>query len=153
MRYGALAVILATGIGLGGCGGSSSNIFGPSKPPPDPSQVLLNPPLSVPPGYGAPPQSAPADQSAFASDPSATVGSSASQTPGEQAFLQAAGAADIDPNIRQRIDQAGAAAAGQAAIDPALTDKLIFGTDTPAEGAAGAVIKRGSSGGALGGLF
>ena len=59
---------------------------------------------------------------------------------GEQAFLQAAGASDVDPNIRAQID-----AASQAGIDPAFVDKLIFGPSTPAT-ATGAEIKRSQPG-------
>jgi len=61
-------------------------------------------------------------------------------TPGEQAFLDAAGASDVDPNIRAEID-----AANRAAVNPAFVDSLIFGPSTPAS-ATGAEIKRSTPG-------
>ena len=63
------------------------------------------------------------------------------QTPGEQAFLQAAGASDVNPNIRAEID-----AANQTTMDPALVDKLVFGPSTPSANGAGVVIQRSKPG-------
>ena len=68
---------------------------------------------------------------------SAPTLSPSGQTPGEQAFLQAAGASDVNPNIRAEID-----AANQTAMDPALVDKLVFGPSTPSANGAGVVIQR-----------
>ncbi len=151
MRLGAVAVSLAVGLGLSGCGGSSKNIFAPNNPPLDSSQVLYNPPLSVPPGYNAPPRLAPADTSgsASATESASTAALGAGQTPGEEAFLQAAGANDVDPNIRTLIDQSNS---NQAAADPKFVDELLFGANTPAAAGSGAVIKR-SSPGLLTGIF
>jgi hypothetical protein len=79
---------------------------------------------------------APADLGASAAPASSPGGS----TPGEQAFLDAAGASDVDPNIRAEID-----AANRAAVNPAFVDSLIFGPSTPAS-ATGAEIKRSTPG-------
>ena len=79
---------------------------------------------------------APADQAASTPPAAAPNGS----TPGEQAFLDAAGASDVDPNIRAEID-----AANRAAVNPAFVDSLIFGPSTPAS-ATGAEIKRSTPG-------
>jgi hypothetical protein len=63
------------------------------------------------------------------------------QTPGEQAFLQAAGANDVNPNIRAEID-----AASRVTMDPAFVDKLVFGPDTASANGAGVVIQRAKPG-------
>jgi hypothetical protein len=72
---------------------------------------------------------------------SAPILSPNGQTPGEQAFLQAAGANDANPNIRAEID-----AANQVSMDPALVDKLVFGPATPSTNGAGIVIQRAKPG-------
>jgi hypothetical protein len=234
MRYGALLVMLVAGLGLAGCG-TSKPLTTTSANQAANSTVMLDPPLSVPPGFNAPPleaaaataqQPADVDQTAPSqptlgqtamSQPSLaqttlsqpTLGQTASgqstvgetggdqptlgqtaggqstlgqpslgppplgqpatgqlatgqlaavqpalgqpgsaptlsakgQTPGEQAFLQAAGASDANPNIRAEID-----AANQATMDPALVDKLVFGPATPSANGAGVVIQRAKPG-------
>jgi hypothetical protein len=157
MRLVSPALIVAIGFALAGCsggGGMPKIYFGdePKAAPIDTNLMLLNPPLSVPPGFNAPPMSAPdrslnsADQlqqaSLGAADDASVAAPAAPQTPGEQAFLQAAaGPSGIDPNVRAQMDQAAAAAAG---MDPVFMDKLIFGSNTPA--GSGPVIQRHSSG-------
>ena len=250
MRYGALLVMLVAGLGLAGCGGSSKPLTTTSANPAGGGTVMLDPPLSVPPGFNAPPlEAAPAtpppagaDQTAPSqptlgqmamSQPSLaqtslsqptlgqtaggqstmgqsddmgqaaggqtaggqpTLGQAAGgqsslgqpdlgppplgqsatgqpatgqlatgqlatglpalgqpgsaptlspngQTPGEQAFLQAAGASDVNPNIRAEID-----AASRVTMDPAFVDKLVFGPTTPAANSAGVVIQRSKPG-------
>jgi hypothetical protein len=239
MRYGALLVMLVAGLGLAGCG-TSKPLTTTSANQAANSTVMLDPPLSLPPGFNAPPlesaaataqQPADVDQTAPSqptlgqttmSQPSLaqttlsqpTLGQTASgqstvgetgggqptlgqtaggqstlgqpslgppplgqsatgqpatgqlatgqlaavqpalgqpgsaptlsakgQTPGEQAFLQAAGASDANPNIRAEID-----AANQATMDPALVDKLVFGPATPSANGAGVVIQRAKPG-------
>ena len=231
MRYGALLVMLAAGLGLAGCGGPSKPLTTTNSNQSANSTVMLDPPLSVPPGFNSPPleaapataqqeaggdQAAPSQptlgqmtmsqptlaqttlsqptlgqtaggqstlsqptlgqtaggqsslgqpnlgppplgqtaggqpalgqpalgQSALGQPPalgqpgSAPTLSPSGQTPGEQAFLQAAGASDVNPNIRAEID-----AANQTAMDPALVDKLVFGSSTPSANGAGVVIQ------------
>jgi hypothetical protein len=234
MRYGALLVMLVAGLGLAGCG-TSKPLTTTSANQAANSTVMLDPPLSVPPGFNAPPleaaaataqQPADVDQTAPSqptlgqtamSQPSLaqttlsqpTLGQTASgqstvgetgggqptleqstggqstlgqpslgppplgqpatgqsatgqlaavqpalgqpgsaptlspngQTPGEQAFLQAAGASEANPNIRAEID-----AANQTTMDPALVDKLVFGPPTPSANGAGVVIQRAKPG-------
>src|SRR5258708_2936160 len=96
MRYDALLVILVAG------------------PPPPP----LGQPATGPPATGQLPAGQPALGQPSSAPPLAPNG----QTPGEQAFLQAAGASDVNPNIRAEID-----AASQVTMDPAFVDKLVFG--------------------------
>jgi hypothetical protein len=156
MRFGASLLMLVVGLGLTGCAasavvrsnnGSNSQASG--------GTTMLDPPLSVPPGFNAPPLETPASTPppAAAGDsaqpaatdsaslaPAAPVAPAAPQTPGEQAFLQAAGANDVDPNIRAQID-----AASRAGIDPGFVDKLIFGPSTPTS-ASGAEIRRSQPG-------
>ena len=231
MRYGALLVMLAAGLGLAGCGGPSKPLTTTSTNQANNSTVMLDPPLSVPPGFNAPPleasagtpqQEAGGDQAspsqptlgqmtmsqpslaqaslsqptlgqtaggqsalsqptlgqtaggqstlgqpnlgppplgqpaggqpalgqsalgqppAFGQPGSAPALSPNGQTAGEQAFLQAAGANDVNPNIRAEID-----AANQTAMDPALVDKLVFGSATPSANGAGVVIQRSQPG-------
>jgi hypothetical protein len=234
MRYGALLVMLAAGLGFAGCGGSSKPLTTTNANPAGGGTVMFDPPLSVPPGFNAPPleaaaatpQPAGADQTAPSqptlgqmtmsqptlaqttltqptlgqtaggqsslSQPTlgqtaggqSTLGQSTlgqpnlgppplgqpatgqsatgqlatglpalgqpgsaptlspnGQTPGEQAFLQAAGANDVNPNIRAEID-----AASRVTMDPAFVDKLFFGPDTASANGAGVVIQRAKPG-------
>jgi len=219
MRYGALLVMLAAGLGFAGCGGSSKPLTTTNANPAGGGTVMFDPPLSVPPGFNAPPleaaaatpQPAGADQTAPSqptlgqmtmSQPTlaqttltqptlgqtaggqSTLGQSTlgqpnlgppplgqpatgqsatgqlatglpalgqpgsaptlspnGQTPGEQAFLQAAGANDVNPNIRAEID-----AASRVTMDPAFVDKLVFGPDTASANGAGVVIQRAKPG-------
>ena len=55
MRYGALLVMLAAGLGLAGCGGPSKPLTTTNTNQSANSTVMLDPPLSVPPGFNAPP--------------------------------------------------------------------------------------------------
>ena len=55
MRYGALLVMLAAGLGLAGCGGPSKPLTTTNSNQSANSTVMLDPPLSVPPGFNAPP--------------------------------------------------------------------------------------------------
>jgi hypothetical protein len=160
MGFGRLGLILAAMIGLGACGGSTQGLFSSNKTPSDTSQVFVNPPLSVPPGYNAPPLVAPASTSvagasqaqvALSSGANSTdLSAGASQTPGVAAFLQAAGATNANPNIRAEIDQT---ASNQAKANEALMDKLIFGARPPALPAGTAPTIKRSSPGLLTGIF
>jgi hypothetical protein len=253
MRYGALLVMLVAGLGLAGCG-TSKPLNTTSATPAGGGTVMLDPPLSVPPGFNAPPleanaatpspagadQTAPSqptlgqmamsqpslaqttlsqptlgqtaggqstisqtvggqptlgqtaggqstlgqpnlgppplgqsttDQPATglsSTGPSSTglsstglsatgqpatglpalgqpgsapVVSANGQTAGEQAFLQAAGATNVNPNIRAEID-----AASRVTMDPAFVDKLVFGPSTPSADGSGVVIQRSKPG-------
>ena len=212
MRLGASFLILVIGLGLSGCAAkavlNANNNSANNQP--NNGIAMYDPPLSVPPGFNAPPLETPASNTPppaanvdsppalpasptppvtatslapqpggpdLAAQPGASTDLSgtppppappgttdltgapappattdltgtpapatpaAAQTPGEQAFLQAAGASDVDPNIRAQID-----AASQAGTDPAFVDKLIFGPSTPASAGGGAEIKRAKPG-------
>jgi hypothetical protein len=80
-------------------------------------------------------------QPALGQPGSAPALSASGQTPGEQAFLQAAGASDVNPNIRAEID-----AANHVTMDPAFVDKLVFGPSTASAAGAGVVIQRSKPG-------
>jgi len=154
MRPGALLVAFVLVLGIAGCSHST-----PIKPASAPqsgggdSTAMFDPPLSVPPGFNAPPleaaaattqQQQPADSGdqsqAGASDPAAggQPSSGAAQTAGEQAFLQAAGANAVNPNIRAQID-----AANRPAVDQDFIDQLVTGPN-PSATAPGLVIQRRS---------
>jgi Protein of unknown function (DUF3035) len=220
MRYGALLVMLAAGFGLAGCGGSSKPLSTTNANQAGGGTVMLDPPLSVPPGFNAPPleaaaatpqqqaggdQTAPSQptlgqmtmsqptlgqttlsqqtlsqptlgqtaggqstlgqtageqstlgqpnlgppplgqpstgQPALGQPGSAPALSANGQTPGEQAFLQAAGASDVNPNIRAEID-----AANHVTMNPAFVDKLVFGPNTASAAGTGVVIQRSKPG-------
>jgi hypothetical protein len=157
MGFGRLGLILAATVGLAACGGSTQ--LSTNKTPTDNSQTYVNPPLSVPPGYNAPPLAAPASTGASTSSgasgaqtqvalstgaSAADSASSPAETPGVDAFLKEAGANKANPNIRAEIDRT---ASNQARANEALMDKLIFGTKPPALPAGTApTIKRSSPG-------
>ena len=129
-----LLPIAAFGLGLSGCQ-ATKQALGLGKFPPNEFDVVTHPPLAmppnddlVPPDPGAPrPQEQSATQLAEAAvvgsvgvDPAATDAGS----PGEQAFLQTAGASNADPKIRQIVDKE--ADAESQAVKDSLYNKLIF---------------------------
>jgi Protein of unknown function (DUF3035) len=156
MRFDKFGLILGVTICLSACGGSTP--FSSNKTPSDNSQVFVNPPLSVPPGYYAPPLAAPASTGPGASSAQIALSNSAtspdvaggSETPGVNAFLTAAGANNVNPNIRAEIDQT---ASNQAKANEALMDKLVFGSSPPALPAGMAPTIKRSSPGLLSGIF
>jgi Protein of unknown function (DUF3035) len=130
-----LLLIAGIGLGLSGCE-SAKQALGLGKFPPNEFEVVTHPPLAmppnddlVPPEPGAPrPQEETATQLAEAAvvgsigvDPASGAGSA---TPGEQAFLQTAGASNADPKIRQIVNKE--AEAESQAIKDSLYNKLIF---------------------------
>ncbi len=127
---------------LSACGGSPQPVgLGQAQPgqPPVVSQV----PLSVPPDFNLPVTASNASQTQQGALPGTTP--DASQSAGEQALLQTAGAANPDPNIRQTVDQEAIAGGGGASQE--LTDKLAFWQGSAVQPAAtGASIKRKSKG-------
>ncbi len=130
-----LAAIAAAGYMLSGCS-QAREALGLDKQPPDEFQVYARAPLSMPPDYSLkPPQpGAPRPQEVAARDQAeATVfgnaeGTSIAALPedvsgGESALLQNAGAAGIDPNIRQLVD---AETKQEIESDETFVDQLIF---------------------------
>jgi hypothetical protein len=141
------ALVVGLPLATGGCSGLKETL-GLSKQSPDEFKVVSRAPLSMPPDYnlrpptpGAPrPQEgSPRDQAAAAvfqysnttsgslpADAIPPVGegeSETAQSSGESALLQSAGAAGVDPNIRQLVDSE---TAEDEANSRTLADTLTF---------------------------
>jgi len=131
-------------LSLSGCGSQVRQALGMTKQSPDEFQVVAQVPLTMPPDFnlrppepGAPrPQEGTASQQAQTALLSNSGGGTApapgspsdtesggSQSNGEVALLQNAGAAGINPNIRQEID---AETAAQVERDKGLIERLVF---------------------------
>jgi hypothetical protein len=141
MSLGAAAAMLS----LSGCGGGVRQALGMTKQSPDEFQVVSHAPLTLPPDYSlrAPDPGAPRPQEGTAAQQGLTAvvannsaagttptlgapsdaGSGDPQSSGEVALLQSAGAANINPNIRQEID---AETAAQVQRDKGLIERLVF---------------------------
>jgi hypothetical protein len=143
MQYGPLFLILAVGVGVGGCD-ATRQALGLGKTAPDEFEVVSHAPLTMPPSYvlvppqpGAPrPQelsaAATAETTLLANSSSGALTSdSGNVSPGEQAILSEAGAAKADPNIRAAVNQ-DAADEREASTD--FMEKLIFWRPTPQPG-------------------
>jgi Protein of unknown function (DUF3035) len=129
-----LLLIAVMGLALSACQ-ATRQALGLGKFPPNEFDVVTHPPLAMPPNDdlvapepGAP---RPQEQSATQIAEAAVVGSVGvdptsidSASPGEQAFLQSAGASNADPKIRQIVDKE--ADAESQAIKDSLYNKLIF---------------------------
>jgi DUF3035 family protein len=130
-------------LSLSGCGGGVRQALGMTKQSPDEFQVVAQVPLTMPPDFnlrppapGAPrPQEGTASQqgetallsssggTASALGSPSDTGSGGSQSNGEVALLQNAGATGINPDIRQQID---AETAAQVERDKGLIERLVF---------------------------
>jgi hypothetical protein len=136
MKFGTLCLMLAAAAAMSGCEATKQAV-GLGKNPPDEFQVVAQPPLSLPPDYdlptptpGAPrPQegtpSVTAENALLANSTTgaATADTASSQSSGEQALLQTAGATSADPNIRTVVNQEAAA---ETAASQSLLDRLVF---------------------------
>lgn len=136
MKFDTLLLILAASVAMAGCEATKQAV-GLGKNPPDEFQVVSQAPLSIPPDFnlptptpGAPrPQEgSPAVTAENAILANSTAGSqvgqpAASQSSGEQALLQTAGATGADPNIRTTVDQEARA---ETAASQSLLDRLVF---------------------------
>ena len=134
VSVGALALVAA----LSACEGGIGDALGLGKKAPDEFAVVRSAPLTLPPdftlrpprpGEARPNEESPRDQArnallseAGAGDDPAT--GSASQ--GEAAFIEQAGAGDVDPNIRHVVDREFS---GYASEDDSFVDSLIFWQD------------------------
>ena len=129
---GALALIAASAL-LVGCQGTSE-LLGFSKSSPDEFAVVTKAPLVLPPDYALrPPQ--PGTSRPQEATPSQQVSNeltgagsrsanvSGTLTPGEMALLQDAGATQVDPGIRARVD---AESDELARKDDSFVDSLLF---------------------------
>lgn len=142
---GILAVLglMAVAVGLGGCG-SAREAFGLAKSAPDEFAVVTRAPLSMPPDYGlrppspglARPQERDVKEEArrlLLSSAPATTATSGIPSTGEAALLNRAGAADADPNIRQRVSRENHVL---AVGDKGFVDRLIFWKKAPVRDSA-----------------
>jgi len=138
MKLNTLLMLAAASMALTACE-ETKQAIGLGKHPPDEFQVVAQAPLSMPPDYdlpkptpGAPrPQQGTAENLAenallanTAAGSTGTVAADpATQSSGEEALLQTAGASSPDPNIRKVVDQEAAA---DVAASQSLMDKLAF---------------------------
>jgi hypothetical protein len=159
----ALLVAMAA---LGGCS-DLSKALGLVKSPPDEFAVVAGAPLALPPDYGLRPPRSTSDKPLGESQTdkarkavfrvqdgktteTPTADPSSSASPGEQALLGKAGAADVDPSVRARVDQESRQALDQ---DKGFIDSLMFWKAKPVPGAAldaskeSERLSEGSSGG------
>ncbi len=114
---------------LAACGGVKKQI-GLERTPPDEFAVVKRAPLSLPPDYTLrPPQPGaprPQEQETAAQAQAAVFGSAAAQvtapTTAEGALLSQAGAQEIDPGIRQKVD---AETASRVDKNKPVVDKIL----------------------------
>ncbi len=136
MRLHTLLLVAAAACALSACE-SAKQAIGLGKNPPDEFQVVAQAPLSMPsdfnlptptPGAPRPQEGSPElnAQNALLANTAAAGTAAATdttQTSGEQALLQTAGAGTPDPNIRNLVNQE---AADETAASQGLLDKLAF---------------------------
>jgi hypothetical protein len=141
------ALLVAT-MALGGCS-DLSKALGLVKSPPDEFTVVAATPLTLPPDYGLRPPRSASDKPLGATQTDkarvavfgiqgkqttpGTTDPASPESPGEQALLVKAGAADIDPGVRARVDQETKQALEQ---HKGFIDSLMFWKADPIPGAA-----------------
>ncbi len=144
-RFLVLAVAAALAASLAACSGLR-NTFGIERGGPDEFTVVRQAPLTLPPDYNLrPPQPGvprPQDDTAQTLARSAVIGSQSglilgsgldagsAQSSGETALLARAGADQLDPSIRETLNQE----AGFAAVDRNFLEYLIFWREPEQEG-------------------
>ena len=148
-RVAACLGTLALAASLSACE-SINETFGFSKKPPDEFSVVRSAPLTLPPDYTLrPPRpGAPSANEASARDQAESLllqeagtspAASKPPTSGEVALIERAGAADVDPNIRQMLDRD--VSRQDASEDESFLDSLMFWRD---DEPAGDVIDAGA---------
>jgi Protein of unknown function (DUF3035) len=127
--------ILAVALALTGCGNAFRESMSLNRTAPDEFQVIAHAPLSMPPDIAlrpSAPGTAPQETPTQAESQSIVINSGdtgaptidlSDRSPGEAALLQSVGAAGVDPNIRQIIDEETAA---QVERDRAVVSELNF---------------------------
>jgi hypothetical protein len=139
MRLNPLAglAILTIALTLSGCGNSFRESLGLTRTPPDEFQVIAHAPLSMPPDINlkppAPGAPRPQEPATRVEAQSIVVGSAtgepapmidlADRSQGEAALLTTAGAVDVDPNIRQIVEEE---TASQVERDRTVVSRLVF---------------------------
>lgn len=126
--------VLALGLGLSGCA-KTREAFGLNKSAPDEFAVVTRAPLSLPPDYGLrpptpgvqrPQENAVKDEARrilVTSGGSKITETTAAASVGESALLSKAGAANVDPSIRQKVSRENNLLASG---DKGFVDRLIF---------------------------
>ena len=128
---------LALAAALSACEGGIGDALGLGKKAPDEFSVVRSAPLTLPPEFTLrPPRpgeegpgEAPVSEQARSAllggaDAGAADGTAAGpKSEGEAAFIEQAGAADVDPNIRHMVDREYS---GYASEDESFVDSLIF---------------------------
>ena len=123
-----LVALTALGLAASACA-SGGNEFGRNRDAPDEFAVVTKAPLTLPPDFALRPprpgETRPQEKSPSERAQQLLLGdeSSAPPTDGELALIQAAGALNVDPNIRSML---GAENGGWAEKDDSLTNRLIF---------------------------
>lgn len=128
--------VLALAATLSACEGGLGGALGLDKKAPDEFAVVRSTPLTLPPDFTLRPprpgEAGPSERSlreqardTLLSDSGAPAPDDAAATPtqGEAAFIERAGAADIDPNIRHLVDREFS---GLASEDESFVDSLLF---------------------------
>jgi Protein of unknown function (DUF3035) len=128
--------ILAIALALAGCGNSFRESLGLNRTAPDEFQVIAHAPLSMPPDIAlrppAPGAPLPQQPSTRVLGQSIVIGSSgepeptidlSDRSPGEAALLTGLGATDVDPNIRQIVEEE---TASQVERDRSVISQLNF---------------------------
>ncbi len=135
-------LLVAAGCALSACSGAKQPVGGLGQSAPGESTTVSQTPLSVPPDFSLPVTAASAAQHQPGTDSGAA--SDATQSSGEQALLQTAGASNPDPNIRTTVDQEATLG---APVSQDLADKLAVWQNSslqPATAGAAPTIKRKS---------
>ena len=127
---------LALAATLSACEGGIGDALGLGKSAPDEFAVVRNAPLTLPPNFTLRPprpgEARPNEESvreqarvALFNEAGALAidDSTAAATQGEAAFVERAGAADVDPNIRHIVDREFS---GYASEDESFIDSLLF---------------------------
>ena len=127
---------LALAVTLSACEGGIGDALGLGKNAPDEFAVVRNAPLTLPPDFTLRPprpgEARPNEESvreqarvALFNEAGALAidDSTAAATQGEAAFVERAGAADVDPNIRHIVDREFS---GYASEDESFIDSLLF---------------------------
>ena len=127
---------LALAVTLSACEGGIGDALGLGKNAPDEFAVVRNAPLTLPPDFTLRPprpgEARPNEESvreqakvALFNEAGALAidDSTAAATQGEAAFIERAGAADVDPNIRHIVDREFS---GYASEDESFIDSLLF---------------------------
>ena len=128
---------LALAVVLSACEGGIGDALGLGKKSPDEFAVVRSAPLTLPPeftlrpprpGEARPNEESAREQakSALLNEAGASPADDAAAEPssqGEAAFIEQAGAADVDPNIRHMVDREFS---GYASEDESFIDSLIF---------------------------